>query len=814
MGKLRLKLLRDLAAYKWQFGAAVVVVALGVALFGGSYGSYQNLKSSFAYSYQRLAMADLWLLVDEVPERAVSEIRALPGVAAASGRLVRELPLHLPGREGEGALARVISVPFERPAPVIDLALVEGSFFSSPQAREVLLERKFARFHGFGPGDTIHFKQGSARIPFKVAGVAISPEYIWVTKDAAEMYPSPRAFGVVFMPQERAEAFFGSQGRFNEILVRLEPGADQEVLLKQMEEALRGYSIARLIQRDTAEVGESRRDAIRGYRVGEAVTLKDQPSNKLLELDLGTFRQLSLMFPVMFLAAAAMGIYTVLSRLVQGQRPQIGLLAAMGYSRGQILGHYLGFALLVGIAGAAAGTVGGLWLGEYIGDMYSGFVNIPLRDFQVRWEALAVGAAAGLAVSLLAGLAPAWAASGLRPSVAMRPPSPPLGRRPALEVLFPFISRLSYTWKLPLRNIFRNPRRSFYTAAGVAVGLALILSSAAFFDAFNHAIDLEFNEIRRYDAELSFVRPDSALLARKVEGFPGVEASWPLLQLPYRVLSSGKSKTTLILGLPEGGSPYRLYTPQGDLTVPSKEGILLTRVLQEDLGVQVGDMVTLQPVIGVVGATQMRVAGIVEQPVGGMAFLPLKQAQELVRQPGVASALMLSLEDTSDVQLRKRLYDLPQTATVSFMAEQRQFVDDLMALMWGFIGVMLVFGMALAAAIVFNTVVVNTTERRREIATMRTIGVGQGRIFLMATIENLILGLAGIVMGMPLGYVLAVDFIKAYEGDLMSISVVLLPRTFVLAAAGILLALLLSQIPALRLIQRFNLAAEVKDWNG
>ncbi|MBI4216193.1 MAG: FtsX-like permease family protein [Chloroflexi bacterium] len=813
MGKLRLQLLRDLAVHKWQFGAATLVVALGVALFGGAYSSYQNLKASYAYSYQRLAMADYWLLVDEAPERAVSEIGALPGVAAAEGRIVREVPLHIPG--SAGVLARVISVPQERPASAIDLVLVEGSFFSGPQAREVLLERKFANFQGFRPGDTIHFKKGNERIPFKVVGVVISPEYIWVTKSAAEMFPSPRAFGVVFLPQERAEAFFGSQGRYNEILVRLEPGADREVLLAQMGQVLRSYHIARLSQRDTAEVGESRRDAIRGYRVGEAVALKDQPSNKMLEMDLESFHQLSLMFPVMFLAAAAMAIYTVLSRLIQGQRPQIGLMVAMGYSRGQILGHYLGFALVVGLLGVAVGTGGGILLGIYIGDMYSGFVNIPLRDFQVRGDILAVGAGAGLGVSLLAGLVPAWAAAGLRPAVAMRPSAPALGRRPPVEALFPFLARLSYTWKIPLRNIFRNPRRSFYTAAGVAVGLALILSSASFFDAFHSAIDLEFNGIRQYDAQLSFAQLDSALVSRKVASYPGVSSSQPLLQLPYRVLSEGKSKTTLILGLPEMGSPYRLFTPEGKAIAPSPEGILLTRVLQEELGVKVGDTVSLQPVAGVVGATRMPVVGIVEQPVGGMAFLPLRSVQDLMRQPGVATGLMLELEGhEGDAGLRQRLYDLPQTAAINFMTEQRRFLDDLLALMWGFIGVMLAFGAALAAAIVFNTIMVNTTERRREIATLRTIGLSQGRIFLMATIENLLLGLAGIALGLPLGYVMAVNFMKAYQGDLMSISVVLLPRTFILAAAGILLVLLLSQIPALRLIQRLDLAAEVKDWNS
>jgi putative ABC transport system permease protein len=122
-------------------------------------------------------------------------------------------------------------------------------------------------------------------------------------------------------------------------------------------------------------------------------------------------------------------------------------------------------------------------------------------------------------------------------------------------------------------------------------------------------------------------------------------------------------------------------------------------------------------------------------------------------------------------------------------------------------------GIALGVAIIFNSVTVNVLERRREIAIMRAIGMSSARIAFILTLENLAVGLLGVIIGLPLGYYVASYFFSMYESDLFSMSTVILPRSYIIAALAALIILFISQIPPIRQIYRLRLPTVTKDWS-
>ncbi len=108
--KLQRKLLRDLKTAKMQFGAVTLIIVLGVALFIASYVAYQNLDASYEHVYEQLNMADYWISVDYISQRAARQMDEIPGTAAR-GRIVGEVFLEL-DREFSGRVeGRVISLP-------------------------------------------------------------------------------------------------------------------------------------------------------------------------------------------------------------------------------------------------------------------------------------------------------------------------------------------------------------------------------------------------------------------------------------------------------------------------------------------------------------------------------------------------------------------------------------------------------------------------------------------------------------------------------------------------------------------------------
>jgi len=786
MNKLNRKLVRDLAASKWLFLAVAIVIFLGVAFFGASFLGYRNLKNSYDYTYETLRFADFTVQVVEAPEEAVEELESISGVEAVTGRMNSDIALTLPGGEAKRVLARVISLPSDSRPAVNDIKVEEGSYFQNSEDNALLVEKSFAEYHGLQPEDIVHLTVDQQEISFRIAGIVVSPEYIWPAKSRQEVLISPETFGVVFVPQGMVPELMGKPF-INEFCFLIEDGADRDVIVAEVEGILEAYIVT------------------------DVVTQEDQPSNAALSMDLQEFGEMAEVFPLLFLIVGALATYILLARLVYKQRSQIGLMRAVGYSRHQVLIHYLSFALIIGIVGAVSGTIAGYLLSEAVTNLYVGFLRIPYTRIEMGWmEWLAIeeGLFIGILPCVIAGIIPALAASRLIPSEAMRTPPPAAGRKMLLERLFPVLTRLSSPWKIPLRNIFRNRRRSLYTVIGITFGISLILVSAAFIDSVDYFMNLQFERIQRYDAQINFVQPQPAAVAEEVEGWDETERVEPILQIPTRLEHGDKTYSTLMVGLPLDSELYGLYSTAGDKVTVSEEGILLSEGLRKTLGIDVGDVVNVQSTSAV---CQLEVVEFVKQPMGGFGYVTLEQAQSLAGGQDIISGLMLGVEPQYIDSIREKAYQIPGTASVELTSETREKVDDLMGFLKGMMWVMLGFGAAMAMAIVFTVVTVNILERSREIATMRTLGEGKGRIAAMITIENVLLGLAGLLPGILLGYALAIFFFSIIQSDMFSFSLVIFPRTYALTAGIVILIMLISQLPSIRQVNRLDLPSVIKE---
>ncbi len=796
MATIQRKLWRDLRRQLWQFAAVGLIVLLGVALFGASYMAYQNLNSSYQYSYEQLKFMDFLVTQRQLPGEAVQTLETLPGVAATQGRLQRELRVEMPEMDAKRAEGRVISLPLETRANVNDVKIERGDYFRADSTPQVLVLKNFAEYHGLEPGDILALTIGEETVNFRVQGIATSPEYLWVAKSALEFFPSARNFGVFFMPEGQMAELFDTRGSYDQVAIRIAANADRSEVIERVTEVLSPYGLPEITVREK------------------------WPSTRMLDMDLKAFSQVAVAFPLLFLAVAAFVIYSLLTRLIMAQRPQIGLMKAVGYSQQQIRNHYLGFALVVGLSASLLGSALGYILSISATRLYVKLLGLPYLNTDPRWETIFFGLLAGLVVALLAGYFPARAALRLPPAEAMREAAPVSSGRPWLERVFPALAGRSFTWRLPFRSLFRSRWRSLTTILGTAAGIALILVGVSFFDAFDYAIEQQFERIQNYDLRLSFNSPRPESILEQIQTIDGINRAEGMLDLPVRLEFGQNSTTTLVSGLAANNELHGLY--QGNKRVAiSEEGILLTSNLRQVLGVKVGDEVSVQAPSN---SASYRVVGFVDQPLGTQGFLPLDEVRRLSALPKALSALlgrrtaqdsissiMINSNPEASAAVLDRLYQLDGVAAIQVMDRFRSEIDDLMALFNGFIGVMVIFGVALALAIVFNIVTTNILERRREIATMRTIGTPRSKVALMLTLENIITGLLGGLLGFGLGYLGAGFFIGIYNSDLLTMSTIIYPRTFVLTGLGLVLILLISELPGILSVNRMNLAEVTKE---
>ena len=167
------------------------------------------------------------------------------------------------------------------------------------------------------------------------------------------------------------------------------------------------------------------------------------------------------------------------------------------------------------------------------------------------------------------------------------------------------------------------------------------------------------------------------------------------------------------------------------------------------------------------------------------------------------SASISGLRDTASQNLGAVAVEI----TDEVRTQMLELMDMIDIMMW----IMLAFGAILALMVVFTMISISLVERRREIATMRTLGEKFGRISAMVTVENIALGIVGLIIGTPLGYAIAFYLMNLIQTDMFSFDLVFFNRTYLITAGIIIIVVLLSELPGIFGLGRLDLAKVTKE---
>jgi putative ABC transport system permease protein len=786
---LLLKNLRDLRASLAQTIALIVIVALGIASLVALLGAYRDLGTSYNHTYSRLHLADVTFSVQAAPQSVIAQVAAVDGVAAVTGRLIVDGGLELApggaGSDGEQIRSRLIGLPPDSHPKVDDVLTLDGRYLTSGDTSAALLESHFAKIHGLGPGDSVQPIVNGQSVSMQVVGVAASPEYLIVSPSKQEIMPSAETFAVLFVPLPELQNIAGAQGQINDIAVLLTPGVDRQQVVKAVEDQLGQYGLL-------------------------TTTLQaDLPSVAALRLDLEGYQEIAGLMPTLILLVAAGSVYVMLGRQVRAQRPQIGLMKAVGYSNRAVVGHYLVLALIIGVIGSVLGVAIGIPLEYAITSAYAGELGIPLVQTQVHLDLVVIGILISLAVVTLAGLGPARGSARLAPAMAMR-------LDPAVQLAAGRVSfierwvRLPIGLRLPLRNVFRVRRRSFSTVLGLVFAFILVLMSWGMMDSMQYMLQHQFNDVERWDLLVTFNSPQGQATLEKVKGWPGVKATEPLMQLPATLKAGDQSEDVLLSAIDPSQNLYFLYLRGGAPATDAlaQDHVVLTRTFADRLHLKVGDKVTLTTLLG---SRDFTLGGTTEQLMSAAAYISLDQVRQWAgAAQDTFTGIYLTVDPAQSATITGDLYQLQNVAGVQLKSAIQRDWQSLMGLFYTFMGVMLAFAVVMSFALLFNAMTVNVHERERELATMRSVGTGGSTILRLITAENVMLWLLALIPGLLIGHWVAMQMGGAFQSDLFTFKIVIAPTSYVITALGILVTMLVAAIPAIRRINHLNLADATK----
>ena len=488
---------------------------------------------------------------------------------------------------------------------------------------------------------------------------------------------------------------------------------------------------------------------------------------------------LASVFPLIFFLVAALVCLTTMTRMVEDQRVEIGGLKALGYSRSAIALKYVGYGFLSSFLGGVLGLAVGVtviptiifnaWKVLYtVGDMEL----FLLPDVAL----LSVGAAV-LCVTGTA-FATCFAALAAVPAQLMRPKSPKPGRRVLLERIRPVWKRMSFTWKVTIRNLFRYKKRFWMTVIGIGGCTALIITGFGVRNSLYDVFDKQYDQITPYSAQVSLMDniTDDELteIAAVLDGCGLVKEWMPVSSQPVTAESGSRSlDSNVYLFTVSDQEQFSRFVHlrhrlDGDGVSLSQEGAVITEKLADMLDVGVGDTITL--VDGDNRRAEVTITDLTENYVFHYLYITEECYESLFGQASEINSLMVTYTDDTEENsdaVAEQLIPLSGVSSVSRIENTKNtFIEGMKGVDYAVV-IITVSAAALAFVVLFNLTNINITERMRELATLKVLGFYTGELNAYIYRENIFLTIFGILLGLVLGKFLHQWLIITVEIDMV-----------------------------------------------
>lgn len=504
-----------------------------------------------------------------------------------------------------------------------------------------------------------------------------------------------------------------------------------------------------------------------------------------LSSDTDVVQSVASVFPAFFFLVAALVCLTTMTRMIDDQRTQIGIMKALGYSSSSIMLKYMvysGSATLFGsIFGIAVGAFAFpaiVWFG------YDIIYNFSSLVFTMDW-ALAFGM---VGVNLLGMLLVTWfcCVKELRcaPSDLIRPKAPEAGKRILLERIGFIWNRLSFMQKVSARNVFRYKKRIFMMLLGIGGCTALVLTALGLNDTIQGVVDKQYSDIILYDYEVSLAY-DMTDDEQKIfldDCGDNVAESMFLYRTSADVSANGSTKSvTLTASGGQGIGDFINLVNDGEAVAYPKAGeAIINCNLARMMDIGIGDEIKLTTAD--MDTLTVKVSGIFDNYVENLVFVNLDTCtQQWGGAPELKAALLKAPEGADVAACGEKISSVDGVRTMQMSISSRDRISNMMSSLLFVVAMIILCAGLLAFIVLYNLTNINISERIREIATIKVLGFYPQEAASYVFRENLVLTGMGALFGLLLGVVFHAFVMDAIKVDMMYFKPIISPLSFAFA---------------------------------
>ncbi|MCY7187157.1 FtsX-like permease family protein [Streptococcus gallolyticus] len=463
-------------------------------------------------------------------------------------------------------------------------------------------------------------------------------------------------------------------------------------------------------------------------------------------------------FPVVLYVVAALVTFTTMTRFVDEERTNSGILKALGYSNSDVIKKFVIYGFVASMIGTVLGIVAGHYLlSRIIAQIVTSDTTLGETHLYFYWNYTAIA----LVLALISAVLPAFLIAknelSEKPAQLLLPKPPVKGSKIFLERIGVIWRRLSFTHKVTSRNIFRYKQRMLMTIFGVAGSVALLFAGLGIRSSLGNVIENQFTNLMPYDMIVVKNDDNSSSENQEVKDFIDSNKVSQYQSIYFTTLSetiSGLTDKQTVSIMVSSGDDFGDFihlkdASSGDSLTLSDDGIIISEKLALLYHVEAGDSFTLKDSDG--KKHTVKVAAVAEMNVGHYLFMSQKVYQKIFGETPNDNAYLVTLKNDSSSNIEKlstKLLAMSGVSAVSQNSSLVKTVKSVVASLNGAMTILIVVSILLAVVILYNLTNINVAERIRELSTIKVLGFYDKEVTMYIYRETISLSLIGIIIGL------------------------------------------------------------------
>ena len=607
---------------------------------------------------------------------------------------------------------------------------------------EIVLDEHAASGMEIGIGDTVSIGAGHGRMNFTVVGIGYHSQHLYFTQTGSMLPADPGTFATGYLSDTGIERLANlSAGSANQLLLDVAGSPEYDLQSTEEDEGER-----------LSEIISSVKEAMMAADDASFIAY-DRSGVASVEFLRADAEGASKSYPIitgMIAMVAGITIFLSLQRLIQSQAREIAILRTLGIPKSAIMPGFILAPIAIGLIGSSIGIIlGAAFGGPAMVSIYEDIIGIPAIGFHTDASLIMQNFVIAMGVVLIAGIKPALDASRMQPLEILRGQHEVRLSSRGIQRL---TSRLPTTVGLTIRSSMRKPMRLIFTFFAVGLSMLIFGTMSLIMDSMGEVFGVDG---QNWDAQVNvpFGGEDAVIGWAEENGaihesmlvFPGNAEGDTRQFLAYGldVISTGDD-AMLPLNLLEGSLPVAGATT---IQVLIDEGTLM--FLEWEVG-------QTQTVMFGPFSLDVEIAGVTRGEISRTVYFHRSDLSDAIGLEATTVLLILPEGVELDEQIGEMSIGITQKQ------DMLDSYDSLLEKQQGIYNAILGLGIIIAIAVLFNTLLMNLSERDSELATLRVLGAPISRIRSMMLGEHLAIGLIGGVLAAVFTIVMAQYMISSF----------------------------------------------------